>query len=528
MDLQIPWWVLAVLFAVTEIWVFHIQVGREAQSISISEVPLILALFYALPQDLLVARVVGSALVMLLHRRQTLLKSGVNAALMFADTTVALVVFRVIGGGSTADGGREWVGGVAACAAAMAVDLVVLSLIIRWYDGKPPLSGVRSLVSGVGIAAASGVLGLMPLLTLRLGALAAVPLVASGAMLMFGYRAYASLADRHTSLERLFRFSRELSVAPASDDVLPSVLHQARELLRGETAEVMRFGDGRHLGLPVRRRAGASSSSRPRPPGPPACCAPCWTAARRCWCAPPTAPAAAYLLSRNAERGRHRPAALRRPDRRCARRARPDGRGARLLGQRRAAAADRRQPRLGGPAQRDAHRAAAPRRDARHPHRAAEPVADHRRGGRGTRRRAAPPRPGGRHDHRPERLQGRQRHPRPPHRRRPAAPGGRPVRRRLPRRASRSPGSVATSSPSWCTPGPRSRRRRWPTSCSARSSEHFTVGQERLHLSGSVGIALAPEHGRNVSDLLKRADIAMYAAKNGADSRVALPRRTST
>ena len=50
--------------------------------------------------------------------------------------------------------------------------------------------------------------------------------------------------------------------------------------------------------------------------------------------------------------------------------------------------------------------------------------------------------------------------------------------------------------------------------------EHFTVGQERLHLSGSVGIALAPEHGRNVSDLLKRADIAMYAAKNGADSRV--------
>ena len=142
LGLQIPWWVLAVLFAVTEIWVFHIQVGREAQSISISEVPLILALFYAMPQDLLIARVVGSALVMLLHRRQTLLKSGVNAALMFADTTVALVVFRIIGGGSTADGGREWVAGVAACAAAMAVDLVVLSLIIRWYDGKPPLSGV--------------------------------------------------------------------------------------------------------------------------------------------------------------------------------------------------------------------------------------------------------------------------------------------------------------------------------------------------------------------------------------------------
>jgi GGDEF domain-containing protein len=242
-DLRIPWWVLALMFAATEVWVFHIQVGREAQSISISEIPFMLAFFYAVPEDLLIARVVGPALVMLLHRRQTLLKSGLNIALIFADTTVALVVFRFVSGGSTVDGWREWTGGVLACAVAMAVDLVVLSVIIKWYDGKPPLSGLRSMVSGVGLAAATAVIGLMPLLTLRLGALAAVPLIGSGAMLMVGYRAYAALADRHSSLERLFRFSRELSVAPESDDVLPSVLNQARELLRGETAEVVRFAD---------------------------------------------------------------------------------------------------------------------------------------------------------------------------------------------------------------------------------------------------------------------------------------------
>jgi diguanylate cyclase (GGDEF)-like protein len=242
-DLRIPWWLLALMFAATEIWVFHIQVGREAQSISISEIPFMLAFFYAVPGDLLIARVVGPALVMLLHRRQTLLKSGVNIALIFADTTVALVVFRLVSGGSTMDGWREWTGAVLACSAAMAVDLVVLSLIIRWYDGKPPLSGLRSFFSGIGLAAASALLGLMPLLTLRLGVLAAVPLLVSGVMLMAGYRAYASLADRHNSLERLFRFSRELNVAPESDDVLPSVLEQARELLRGEVAEVLRFGD---------------------------------------------------------------------------------------------------------------------------------------------------------------------------------------------------------------------------------------------------------------------------------------------
>jgi diguanylate cyclase (GGDEF)-like protein len=241
--LRIPWWLLALMFAATELWVFHIQVGREAQSISISEIPLVLALFYALPQDLLVARVVGPALVMLLHRRQTVLKAAVNIALLYADTAVALAVFCWIGGGSTADSGSTWVAAVLAASAAMAVDLVVINTIIRWYDGGPRLARVRSVINGIGIAAASATLGLVPLLTLRLGSLAAVPLLAAGVVLMVGYRAYASLADRHSSLERLFSFSRELNVVPEAHDVLPAVLAQARDLLRGETAEIVRFDE---------------------------------------------------------------------------------------------------------------------------------------------------------------------------------------------------------------------------------------------------------------------------------------------
>ena len=56
---------------------------------------------------------------------------------------------------------------------------------------------------------------------------------------MLSYRAYSSLSDRHTSLERLFSFSRELNSAPATADVLPAVLGQARQLLRAEVVEVI-------------------------------------------------------------------------------------------------------------------------------------------------------------------------------------------------------------------------------------------------------------------------------------------------
>jgi diguanylate cyclase (GGDEF)-like protein len=238
----IPWWALALMFAATEIWVFHLQVGREAQSISISELPLVLALFYATPDDVLLARIVGPGLVMLMHRRQTLLKAGVNVSLTFADTALALAVFRLVGGGSTGDGWREWAGAVLACGVAMALDLVVLDLIIRWYVGTSSLPGMRGFALGVGMATATALVALVPVLTLRQGGSAAVPLLVSGAILLFSYRAYTSLADRHNSLELLFRFTRELSVVPGNDQVLPSVLNQARELLRAEAAEVVRFG----------------------------------------------------------------------------------------------------------------------------------------------------------------------------------------------------------------------------------------------------------------------------------------------
>src|SRR5919205_1766708 len=73
--LELPWWILAACFAATEACVLHIQTKREAQSVSISELALVLGLFYAQPLDLLVGHLVGSAAIVLLHRRSSALKT---------------------------------------------------------------------------------------------------------------------------------------------------------------------------------------------------------------------------------------------------------------------------------------------------------------------------------------------------------------------------------------------------------------------------------------------------------------------
>src|SRR4051812_50131265 len=77
---QLPWWLLAAGFAATEACVLHIQVKREAQTVSISELPLVLGLFFASPAQLLIGRLVGSAAILLFYRRASGVENRVKPA----------------------------------------------------------------------------------------------------------------------------------------------------------------------------------------------------------------------------------------------------------------------------------------------------------------------------------------------------------------------------------------------------------------------------------------------------------------
>jgi diguanylate cyclase (GGDEF)-like protein len=50
-------------------------------------------------------------------------------------------------------------------------------------------------------------------------------------------------------------------------------------------------------------------------------------------------------------------------------------------------------------------------------------------------------------------------------------------------------------------------------------SEPFDLGHQAVHISTSVGIALAPARATDTGDLLRRADAAMYLAKSHGKAR---------
>ena len=56
---HVPWWALAAAFAVTEVFVIHAHVRGSAHTLSLSELPLVVGLLLAAPQELIVAQIAG-------------------------------------------------------------------------------------------------------------------------------------------------------------------------------------------------------------------------------------------------------------------------------------------------------------------------------------------------------------------------------------------------------------------------------------------------------------------------------------
>lgn len=236
---ELPWWAIAVAFAATEACVLHVQVNREARTVALSELPLVLGLFFTSPLHLVAGRLIGSAAVLVLHRRSAPLKTAFNLALVTAETCAAGAAFTAVVHWSSARALLAWAAAYGAVLLANVLSGVAVGLVIAVYEGGlRPLPLLRDAVTSQPAAPMVVTLALVAVTSLSASTDSAWLLLAFAALLLLAYRAYASLSDRHLNLERLYRFSQAVSNAPEVDGVLTSVLGEAKELLRSERASI--------------------------------------------------------------------------------------------------------------------------------------------------------------------------------------------------------------------------------------------------------------------------------------------------
>ena len=237
--LRLPWWFMVVPFAAFELVVLNVQVRREARSVSLSEIPMAVALAFSSPAAVISARVLGAALVYVVARRQYKQPAKLlfNVAIAITEAVLAVVVFRLIAQGNGPVAVLSWLGIesgniVASCFAAVAVGLVIQifeeGFSLRELGRIVPVSGLQ--------AAMVSTLGLVCVVTVEASRAAAGLLVLVAAAFMLAYRAYSTLNERHLGLERVYRFTHAMSTSQEMSDVLVGVLSQAREMLHAERA----------------------------------------------------------------------------------------------------------------------------------------------------------------------------------------------------------------------------------------------------------------------------------------------------
>ncbi|MFZ0159372.1 MAG: diguanylate cyclase, partial [Kineosporiaceae bacterium] len=226
----VTWWVLAVLFALTEATVVPLRVRREHLTLSLSEIPLAIGLLLSTPGRLVPAAALGSAAVFALHRRQPAVKVVFNTALVAASTAIAALTFRAAGAGAPAAVLGSAVG---ACAGAG-----VLVLVMTWHGEALGRAGlVRETVSSFVLGAAVSVLGVAAV-TVVAGAPMLVPVAVTGVLVLVGYRTFAGLSDRHASLQRLYELSGGLAEAASTDAVAAHTLRECAALLQVRHVEL--------------------------------------------------------------------------------------------------------------------------------------------------------------------------------------------------------------------------------------------------------------------------------------------------
>ena len=262
---HVPWWALALGFAAAEVFVIHAHIRGSSHTLSLSELPLVVGLLLSAPQELIAAQVIGPILVLLLVRRSEVVKVAFNVAQFALTATLSVVVLHALLPASFEMGPGAWTATLAAIAAGSLVAAgLVLAAIALAEGALPSMQVLRMYAADLVVSLTNTSIGLAGATLIAYDWHTGWLIIPPAAVLLLAYRAYLSEHTKHQSLEFLYGVARSLSRAPDVESALVDLLARTRESFRVRTAEIILFGAGSDL--PLRTSldmAGATQTMQP-------------------------------------------------------------------------------------------------------------------------------------------------------------------------------------------------------------------------------------------------------------------------
>jgi diguanylate cyclase (GGDEF)-like protein len=239
---RFPWWSLAAMFLLAEIYVVHLQFRRDAHSFSLGEVPLVLGLFFATPVVLVLAQLTGICLALAFHRRQSPLRLLFNLGHFFIEGCLAVIIFHYVVRLGEPIGAAGWAGTFIATSVTSLIGVLMIMMAIGLSEGRfdwkalPKTAGLGLLVT-----AANTSLALIAVTILWQDPMAVWLLIVPTVTLFLAYRAYTSERAKHDSLEFLYETTRMLQGSREAEGAMQALLYRASSMFRAEVAEILLF-----------------------------------------------------------------------------------------------------------------------------------------------------------------------------------------------------------------------------------------------------------------------------------------------
>lgn len=236
---------LLLLMVVAGLPLLSLVVRRQSVGVTLTELPLVLALFFLPPLTVVLIYTLASLITHIRHRFSAP-KVWFNVARAAAGTSLAVLVLQALPP-LHGVGPRTWLSIFAAVSMVMLVSIssvmAVHVLLHGWQTGRGVL---RSAKTAVVTAAINVSVGLIMLILVQSSWWSVLLLAALGVGLALVYRSYAQFFRQHRTLTDLYELTRAVVESGQSGTLADVLLGRVRALMQAEYATLWLPAQGRH------------------------------------------------------------------------------------------------------------------------------------------------------------------------------------------------------------------------------------------------------------------------------------------
>src|SRR6185312_11519523 len=127
---HLPWWAIAIAFAIAERCVVHLHFRRGAHSFSLGDIPLVFGVIFCSAESFVLGCLLGCGLVLLFDRRLPPVKFVFNMGQLAVHACVAILIVHLLTLGGGVVDTRTWVSALIASQASSIVGSTLIAAAI--------------------------------------------------------------------------------------------------------------------------------------------------------------------------------------------------------------------------------------------------------------------------------------------------------------------------------------------------------------------------------------------------------------